>query len=410
MKTVMVSNYINHHQIPFCEAMYERLGDDFVFIQTEAMEAERADMGWSADVSSIPYVKCSYEAYEETKALIMDCDLLIAGWTKSPELYEERLAAGKLTFRLSERLYREGQWKFISPKGLINKYKEHIRYRKKPVFALCVGAYVASDFNLIGAYPGKRYKFGYFPATKEYAWDKLYEKKGMLHTVEVEKKEYLPEEPPVLTDKEINIVWAGRFLPLKHPEYAVMLTRDLVKKGYRFHLHLIGDGEMADELRSYLQDEMIEDYVTMYGFLEPDKVREIMEKSHIHIFTSNFIEGWGAVVNEGMNSGCAEIVNDEVGCARYLINDNVNGLLYHEGKYQDLLSKVLYLFENPSEIERLGLAAYETIVKEWNAKTSADRIIDFYKNYEKGNISPCPHGPMSVAELIKPGFFKTGKL
>ena len=74
------------------------------------------------------------------------------------------------------------------------------------------------------------------------------------------------------------------------------------------------------------------------------------------------------------------------------------------------MNKVLYLLDNPAEIERLGLAAYETIVKEWNADVAADRIIDFYKNYEEGNIVSYPDGPMSVAEVIKPGFFKTGKL
>ena len=27
MKAVFVSNYINHHQIPFCDAIYRRLGE-----------------------------------------------------------------------------------------------------------------------------------------------------------------------------------------------------------------------------------------------------------------------------------------------------------------------------------------------------------------------------------------------
>ena len=40
MKTTFVSNYINHHQIPFCDALYRRLGEDFTFIQTEPMEEE----------------------------------------------------------------------------------------------------------------------------------------------------------------------------------------------------------------------------------------------------------------------------------------------------------------------------------------------------------------------------------
>ena len=32
MKVVFVSNYINHHQIPFCNAMREQLSEDFFFV------------------------------------------------------------------------------------------------------------------------------------------------------------------------------------------------------------------------------------------------------------------------------------------------------------------------------------------------------------------------------------------
>ena len=59
-KVVMISNFINHHQIPFCEEVEKLLGDGFYFIQTEPMEKEREDMGWSVDESKIPYLKLLY--------------------------------------------------------------------------------------------------------------------------------------------------------------------------------------------------------------------------------------------------------------------------------------------------------------------------------------------------------------
>ena len=37
-----------------------------------------------------------------------------------------------------------------------------------PVYLLCHGAYVASDFQIIKAYPNKKFKWGYFPEVKEY--------------------------------------------------------------------------------------------------------------------------------------------------------------------------------------------------------------------------------------------------
>ena len=71
-KIVFMSNFINHHQKPFCDAMHKRLGDDFVFIQTEPMEQERIDMGWSEEYVSLPYVKCIYEYEECGKKILME--------------------------------------------------------------------------------------------------------------------------------------------------------------------------------------------------------------------------------------------------------------------------------------------------------------------------------------------------
>ena len=48
MTITFVSNYINHHQIPFSNAMYAQSGEDYCFIQTEPMEEERRNMGWSS--------------------------------------------------------------------------------------------------------------------------------------------------------------------------------------------------------------------------------------------------------------------------------------------------------------------------------------------------------------------------
>ena len=42
-KIAFVSNYINHHQIPFCDSMYRLLEGAFVFVQTEGMETNRSE-------------------------------------------------------------------------------------------------------------------------------------------------------------------------------------------------------------------------------------------------------------------------------------------------------------------------------------------------------------------------------
>lgn len=381
MKITMISNYINHHQIPFCNVFYETEGAEFYFIQTEPMEEERVRMGWGLDPKSLPYVKLLYEEEAFCKQLIMESDILLVGWQEREDLIKPRLDANKFTIRLSERLYREGQYKAISPKGLIRKYKEHTKYRRKNVFLLCCGAYVASDFHLVKAYPKKMYRFGYFPETKVFEGDSLFEKKPSLDKVE--------------------IVWAGRMMPLKHPEFVLRLAADLKERGYSFHIHFVGGGEMEAEMLAKVSSDL-SDEITTYGFLPPQEVREIMEKSHIHIFTSNHLEGWGAVVNEAMNSGCAVVANSEAGAVPFLIKHKKNGLIYKNGSYDDFLACILSLFEKKELITRYGKAAYETIVSEWNAENGAKQILRFYENWKQGMIDPPKSGPLSVAQVIAP--------
>ncbi|MBR5359548.1 MAG: glycosyltransferase family 4 protein [Lachnospiraceae bacterium] len=422
VKITMVSNYINHHQMPFCEALCELKWYDFVFVQTTRMEQKRIDMGWYVDPASLPYVMTSYDDPDGCAERIMSSDILLIGWMEDEPIVRPALERARkrkknsdtphqLIIRISERLYREGQWKAISPRGLLRKYKEHIRYRHSDVYLLCNGAYVASDFNLIGAYRGKMYRFGYFPRTR-YFYDErnLWNNKPDIKRVSIDHSEDLPGDVPVLTDNEIRIIWAGRFLPLKHPEYVVQLASDLVRRGYRFHIDMIGSGELEEDLKTYINEEMIEDYVTFHGFIPPDKVRFMMERSHIHLFTSNFLEGWGAVINEAMDAGCAVVASRNAGASLFLIDHEHNGLLYNDDSYEDMLTQVLKLMEEPEAIEQYGREAYKSICTLWNAQVAADRLVKFYEGFVSGRLPEYEAGPFSKAEIIKPGFWNTGKL
>lgn len=381
MTITFISNYINHHQIPFSNACYGLLGEDYHFIQTEPMEQERLKMGWSKEGEALSYVSFLYKDEEYCKKLIMESDVLLAGWSGREDLVEERLNAGKLTIRISERLYREGQWKAISPKGLWHKYKEHTRYRKKPAYLLCAGAYVPSDFHIIHAYPGKMFKWGYFPETRIYEKEQLTRMK--------------------LADGQVHIVWAGRFIPLKHPEYMLRLAKNL--KEAQFHIHMAGSGEMEEELKLLAREYEVEDKITFYGFQTPDGVRAIMEKCHIHIFTSNHLEGWGAVVNEAMNSGCAVVANVQAGAAPYLIQHKKNGMVYEGGSYEKMEEAVRYLMEHPKEREQMGEEAYKTITGLWNAPYAARELIRMIEGLKEGRMEPPGEGPLSPAPVVAPG-------
>ena len=382
MTFTFVSNYINHHQIPLCDALYRELGEDYTFIQTMPMEQERVDMGWSVDVRQLPYVRCLYEAEYECLKIIAESDVVLFGWTQREDLTAERLASGKVTLRVSERLYREGQWKVISPRGLAAKYREHIKYRRQNVCMLCAGAYTASDFHLIGAYPDKMFKWGYFTKLRTYS-----------------EEQFASMKPQ---DGVMHIVWAGRFIPLKHPEYVVRLAKTLRDRGHKFCVHMLGDGELEPKIRQDVESLELTENFTFYGYTAPEQVRDVMEKCHIHLFTSNYLEGWGAVINEAMNSGCVEVVNAQVGAAPYLIRHGENGLVYPDDRYESMEELVLNLFGDWDGCKQMGRAAYETIRDTWNAENAARELLRFTRGLMRGEIVPAKKGPLSTAPVISP--------
>ena len=154
----------------------------------------------------------------------------------------------------------------------------------------------------------------------------------------------------------------------------------------------------------------LEEYFRFYGYTEPERVRDVMEKCHIHLFTSNYLEGWGAVVNEGMNSGCVEVANAQVGAAPYLIRHGENGLVYPKDRYEKMEELVLELFENWEAHRSMGRAAYETIRDMWNAEHAAAELLKFADGLMHGEIMPAKDGgPLSEAPIIWPGRFAYAK-
>lgn len=384
MKFTFVSNYINHHQIPVSNALYERLGSEYHFVQTEPIEQERLQMGWQ-DETDIPYLLRYYEQPELCKKLILDSDVVVFGGTDDESYIRERLKLGKLVIRYSERLYKTGQWKAVSPRGLKKKYEDHTKYRNAPVYLLCAGGYVPSDFHIVKAYPDKMLKWGYFPETKLVDVDKIINR----------KEEYAS------TNNGITLLWAGRFIDWKHPELPIELAKRLKDKGYKFRLNMIGGGDMEAEINHLIRRYELEDYVKLLGYLKPEKVREYMEETQIYLFTSNYQEGWGAVLNEAMNSGCAVVASHAIGAVPYLLIHEKNGLVFRSEDIEDLTRQTEKLCQSYALREKLGRAAVETIASQWNAENAANRLVDIAEKLLAGQgLIFNENGPCSKAEII----------
>lgn len=204
------------------------------------------------------------------------------------------------------------------------------------------------------------------------------------------------------------LLWCGRFLDWKHPDDAIEIAERLRDAGYNFSLKLIGSGEMEPLLRKRIKESNLENNVELLGTMSPESVRDVMEKAGIFLFTSDRKEGWGAVLNEAMNSGCAVIASHLAGATPYLVEDGRNGYVYESGNVDELYRKVRYLLNCPEKQDELGMSAYSTIAELWNADVAAERFVKLSNAILEGDKTPdlFSTGPCSCAEIVREDWYK----
>ena len=376
MNLIFVTNILNHHQYALCEA-FKKHFEDFKLITTEKTQGIGYQTAEDADFA-LHYENGDNK--ESIEKLICDADAVIFGACPN-SLIEMRMRENKISFLYSERFFKKGTWRRFIPSTRKVLEDRIAKYRNKNMYVLCASAYLPYDLNLLGFPVEKCFKWGYFPDTKEYDIEALLNQKNST------------------THK---ILWVGRMLGWKHPDDAVGLAERLKKAGIDFELNLVGDGILRKKLEDTVSDKGLSNCVHILGSKTPEEVRQYMEQASIFLFTSDRNEGWGAVLNEAMNSGCAVVTSHAIGSVPFLINDGENGLIYQSGDINDLCAKVIYLIDNAEKRAELGNKAYSTIADSWNAETAAERfkqLVEAISGKEKTDLFQ--EGPCSKAEVLK---------
>ena len=378
MQIAFFSNFLNHHQLPLCQEFFKLTNGNFTFVATEPIPEERLKLGYYDMNKEYDFVLTTYDnAANEDKAmdLALNSDVIIIG--SAPEKYVlERIKRKRITFRYSERLLKRGMIYAFSPRLILYMLLHHTRFLNYPLYMLCASSYTAKDYSYYGAYLNKAYKWGYFPVVNKYHIENLMKRK---------KGEY------------IRILWVARFIPLKHPEVVIEVANYLRKQKYNFEISMIGTGPIEDDIKKLVEQKGLNNFIKFKGSMSPEKVRLFMEEANIFLFTSDYNEGWGAVLNESMNSGCAVVACKAIGSANFLIKDNYNGLLYDFGNQEQLNNLVEKLILDTGLREKIGINAYKTIVEEWSPESAAIRFIELTNKLMQGKDVHYETGPCSKA-------------
>ena len=380
MKIVFVNCYFNHHQKPFSDAMVA-LGADYSFLETMPMPEYRRALGYQ-ELPKPEYVHSWLEEPARCEKLIDEADTVL--FSSAPEkLFRRCFGQGKLLFRVTERpLKRQGEWQKFLPRLLRWRWRNPGR---EGIRLLSASAFAPSDYAKFGLFRGRAYRWGYFPHCNRQA----------------DTERLLAGKTPG------SMLWAGRFLDWKHPDDALRAASWLRHQGYPVLLKMIGTGPMEKALQEMREQLDLEGSVSFPGSMTPAEVRREMDKAELFLFTSDRREGWGAVLNEAMDSACAIVAGHAAGATPYLIRPGQNGLVYHSGDWEALAHCLKSLLDSRQSAAGLGREARNTILTEWNAEYAARSLLALAEALRSGTSAglPASAGPCSKAEIIKEDWF-----
>ena len=380
MKISYLVNYLDPQMSPFCDALYELTDHSFQLLQTEAFP-DRLIQNHHEDLSTRPYIhdiSSSGDRKAKAARMIQDSDILLSGHSEE-QFFDLCVSSGIPTFRLSQLIYRHFDIYHIPLKWKVSYYLKHtLRLKNKPVYMLCMGTYTSQDYSLTHSYDGKRYNFAELPPVQSFEIDELLKEKSL---------------------KPITILWSGKMEAYRDPMITISLSQRLIKDHIPFHMELVGDGSLFEQIREKIADYKLDSAITLIQDSSEETIREHMKHSSIYLLTGNLDEGWGEEVNHAMNLGNAVVVSHLSG-ASAMIDHGKNGVLFEQGNLENLEKNVRVLIENRDLCRSLGRNAYHFVTEKYTGKIAAERFLRLAESILKNEPSPYAEGLCAPASVI----------
>lgn len=293
--------------------------EDVVFVAPRVMYADRADMGWSQDMlgkygGEIKFhiapqhdeIRKIYEHYQGE-----DTVCLYSGINDFPEL-TEWMKIG-LAYNIKRGIVTERPNVYWNKPLWLHKLRFLLRSQK----------YVR-HFD---------YVFGIGDSALEYYATFSRRWKLLPWGYCTEKKDAHKVDMP--SSGDLRMVFVGTINKNKN---VISVLRSMVKSNKAMRLDVIGDGPEKDNIQHFITTNKLTQSVCLHGYKTMDEVYSMLPDYDVLVLPSKY-DGWGAVVNEGLQAGLFVICSNACG-AQSLLKDSRIGMSFsHEKELAALLDK-----------------------------------------------------------------------
>lgn len=154
---------------------------------------------------------------------------------------------------------------------------------------------------------------------------------------------------------------------------AIECIEKLVSKGIDAELVLVGEGELAEDNRLFIENNNLRDRIKYTGKLDSTAVMNELDKADVFLFPS-YNEGLPRVVIEAMSRGLPVIATDIPG-HRELLSEEVLAPVKDSDALYRIAKKII---EDPQAYENASVRNLEK-AKEYDIKLIEQKRNDFYK-------------------------------
>lgn len=371
MRVAFLTVCLSPHQLPLADAIVANVGEtNFRYISDIDLEGERIRLGWGNE----PRRWCisRSEAREEADIWCREADVLYS-CLRELDIFEERARRGLKTVYVSERWFKPIALPVLDRMGVLVPGRVrmlHPGFRRMaarmrrlldsdiPFWYFPMGVHAADDMSRLCGWgrpifsrpePGEGFRkmrlWGYF----------------------VEKAKQACEARSDVERSPLRVLWVGRLLRLKRVDTIIRAVRAIVtERTAGIVLDIYGTGPDEERLRNCVDGC---GSVQFHPSVSIAEVRTLMRAHDVYVFSSNGLDGWGAVVNEALEEGMHVLGTYEAGGSATMLSDED---LFHAGDWRRLKVLLERCHEQKCRGELKGQG-----IRTWSVDEGVERLMTF---------------------------------
>lgn len=174
------------------------------------------------------------------------------------------------------------------------------------------------------------------------------------------KVDHMDTESYPRTYGPLALSMINRIADVKRQDRAARILGELHKRGYPFHLYLVGTDDsrtMHEATVAAAKEYGVEDYLHFEGGKSQKECRQYARNSFATLLPCE----WNRVnvFYEVMGEGAVVVTNDNHSIDEF-IQDDVNCLVYEEDNFVQAAEKIIALMQDPQKMESIRAAAHRT--------------------------------------------------